>query len=313
MAALLLASAASAVAQQKITFSKPADTTAEKDTPSQAAPNGQRWSIGVYNAPKSILNNAPDSPMPRPIYYQPPSPAAQDAWNKRKNWTLLTPEQIMGLQTPEQILGLPNPNGDSKLSLEQQFLLRETRTGTSSATNGRAMLRENAGPFAMDRDRQGPFARDPNSRTDEGKGAAGFLTRLLNGSPSVDDRKANSAWTSVFAQPTQPKPTPAQIDSMERFRALMVPSSPPDKQVTPAGFSPAPTRNPYLQPQPAFNPAGRSAAPVQDNINRPTGIQPLPGTATKPAESPAKRPTWQAQLPPWMLDKPQTHNANHGF
>jgi hypothetical protein len=170
----------------------------------------------------------------------------------------------------------------------------------------------------MDQYRQTPVTREQGTysqtdRSDERNGArAGFLTRLFNVGPSAGERKADSAWGSVFAQPLQPKPDREPSDSMDRFRALMVSSSPPDKTATPAASSPALPRNPYLQQQPAFNPAGSSATALQDNLNRPTGIQPLPGAVTKPAPPTVTRPTWQAQLPPWLSDKPQQHDT-HSF
>jgi hypothetical protein len=255
--------------------------------------------------------------MPPPVYFQNLSPSALDAWNKRKNWTLLTPEQIMGKQTPEEIMGLANPNGQGKLSLEEQFLLRESQARTASATNAMPALNRNPALFAADQDRQNPLTRQQGNfsstdRADEQNGAkAGFLTRLLGPGPSVGEPKPNSAWASVFAQPTQPKPSPGQLDSMERFRALMVPTSPPDRPGASAGYSPAPYHDPYLQPQPTYNPAGRSASALQDNFSRPTGIKPLPSATTQPVQS-TVRPAWQANLPPWLSDKPQPHDT-HSF
>ena len=214
-------------------------------------------------------------------------------------------------------MGLANPNGQSKLSLEEQFLLRQNQPRSSSAANGTPALNRNPALFAADQDRQKPFAREQGGfsttdQSDERNGAkAGFLMRLLGPGPSVGEQKPNSAWSSVFAQPTQPKPSPGQLDSMERFRALMVPTSPPDKPAASVGYSPAPYRDPYLQRQPAFNPVGRSASALQDNLSRPTGIKPLPSATTKPVQS-TVRPTWQANLPPWLSDKPQQHDT-HSF
>jgi hypothetical protein len=321
MTALLFAAAVSVTAQQKVEFSKPADTASDKDkdtTPAQPASSGHSWSIGAFNAPKAAIKNiAPDAPMPQPVYFQNLSPSAQDAWNKRKNWTLLTPEQIMGKQTPEEIMGLANPNGQSKLSLEEQFLLRESQARTASAKDATPAQNRKSDAFALDQDRQNPFARElgtfsKNDQTDEPTGAkAGFLTRLLGPGPSVAEPKPSSAWASVFAQPMQPKPTTAQSDSMDRFRALMVPTSPPDRPAPTVSYSPAPYRDPYLQRQPAFNPVGRSASALQDDLSRPAGIKPLPGATTRPVQSTA-RPAWQANLPPWLSDKPQPHDT-HSF
>jgi hypothetical protein len=52
---------------------------------------------------------------------------------------------------------------------------------------------------------------------------------------------------------------------------------------------------------------------LEDKISRPKGLQPLPGIATKPVEPATKRPTWQAQLPPWLSDKPQQRDLKRGY
>jgi hypothetical protein len=327
IAALLTAVAMPATAQQSVQFSKPAGTPAEKAN-SFMAPH-KSGSADDYKAPQSIFqnDNSANSRMPPPVYYQNLDPSVKEALNKRKNWTLLTADQIMGVQTPEQVLGLPDPNNNSKLSLEEQFLLRESQARTSSATNNRTtgFLRGSAGPFDIDPDGQNSFVRKTennslSSRSDQKRGTVGYLNRLLYGKASDSGpdagRYGDSKWNSVFSQPTKSAQTQEQLDATDRFRSLMVPGSSPDKSSMPAGYgmNPAstPAPDPFLQPQPAFNPAGRSVAPIKDDVSRPTGIQPLPGVATKPAQSDTKRPAWQAQLPPWLSNKPQ-HDAAHGF
>jgi hypothetical protein len=322
MAALFFAATVSVWAQQKIEFSKPADASTEKEAaPEPAVPANSRWTIGAYNAPKSaVVNVAPDATLPQPVIYQRPNPAAQDAMNRKKNWTLLTPEQILGVKTPEQIMGLPDPKNDNKLSLEEQYLLREGRARNFAATNGRPALRANPSPFGTDRDRQNPFMqgadnRQSASQTDEQKGSVGFFNRLLNPNSAGEERKTDSQWNSVFAQPQQAKPSQQQQDSMERFRTLMQPTTPEDNKAAPANYSktpPAPARDPFLQPQPAYNPAGRSVPVLEDKISRPAGIKPLPGATAAPSQSTVKRPAWQAQLPPWLQDAP-SHNLKTGY
>ena len=140
-------------AQQTIIFSKPSDLPANK---ANAFLPGIERRAGDYNAPHSLFNDyTPDFPLPKPVVFQNNNSASvREALDKRKNWTLLTPEQILGIQTPEQILGVPDKNRDKKLSLEEQFLLRESQTAAMSATNGRvgntALLREltDGNPFA---------------------------------------------------------------------------------------------------------------------------------------------------------------------
>ncbi|HEY2330226.1 MAG TPA: hypothetical protein VGI63_10490, partial [Verrucomicrobiae bacterium] len=177
-------------------------------------------------------------------------------------------------------------------------------------------------PFEKNQDEPSPFSRltfvQPEEKSQPGSDH--FWSLRLNANDddgfSGDERKPESAWTSVFAQPAQPKQTSAQLEEMERFRALMEPGSLPDKTPIPARFSvtpaPAPV-DPFLQPQSQFNPAGRSAAAVENNIGRPTGIQPLPGLTGPAATPPKSRPSWQAQLPPWLQSGPQPHDLNRNF
>lgn len=320
LAALSWGLALNAPAQDKIVFSKPADASAEKSSAAPSGTSGGRlWSAGAYNAPHpGATSPGADLPAPPPVIYQ-PNPSAQDAQNKRKNWGLLTPEQIMNIKTPEQIMGLPDPKTDGK-SLEEQYLLREGGARAFAQTNGRAgmVLRGNTVPFATSREEQNAFGREGQAspRVGEQRSSGGLFSRMMNGDSSAGQSKPGSSWSSVFAQPSAPKTSPAEAARMEDFRAMLEPPTPVEKPATPQNnYSAVAMRpaDPYLQPQPAFNPAGKSVAPLESHVVRPVGIQPLPGVATRPTPAPAKRPSWQAQLPPWMSDKPQAHDVTHGF
>ena len=313
----------SASAQQTLLNSKLTEEPVAKAN-SFLGDSKSQINAGDYNAPRQLFSNPGATlPLPRPQIFN-TDPSVQEALNKRKNWMLLTPEEILGIKTPEQILGIKNPDDEKKLSLEEKFLLRQSRAAAGAVTNGRAgnlFGRDDQNPFARNQEDQNPFFRRPFANDDPKnlKGSASDLNQLFGAKPgdehSGNDRKSESAWTSVFAQPTQPKLTPEQVADRERFRALMEPSSPPDKLATPAGYSPAamPAPDPYLQPQPKFNPAGSSYSTLENNAARPTGINPLPGI-TRPAPKPVeKRPSWMAQPAPWLTDGPQTRNPNRGY
>jgi hypothetical protein len=317
--------AVSASAQQTVVFSKPADMSADKANGFMDNPS-HRVNADSYKAPQSIFQNTlPDAPPPR-IFYQNQDPSAQEALNKRKNWTLLTPEQILGIQTPEQILGVDDPKGEKKLSLEEQFLLRQSR---STATNGRALMavsRDDNNPFRKDpfnrnQDEQNPFWRTTsypqNDKLPPG-GRANYFDQLTKASArdaAAGGRVEDSPWAGVFTQPTAPKQTPEQIADMERFRAMMEPATPVVKppDANRWNVAPAPAPSPYLEIAPKVNPVGADVMSLQDSSGHPTGIQPLPGIATQPKPVQPTRPTWQAQPPPWLSDKPQPHSLNRGF
>src|SRR6185437_2717543 len=106
----LSAVAVSARADETNIFSNPG--TGLKDGADSPKNDSQRQlDTGNYNAPHHFFNNySPSLPLPRPVFLGNQDAAAQDALNKRKNWMLLTPEQILGVQAPEDILGVKKPD-----------------------------------------------------------------------------------------------------------------------------------------------------------------------------------------------------------
>ena len=321
--AVLGPAVASVQAQQTIVFSKPSDVSADKANNFMDNPS-HRVNADSYKAPQSIFNYMPEVPMPPVFIYQNQDPAVLDALNKRKNWTLLTPEQILGLQTPEQVLGLTDPKGESKLSLEDQFLLRQSRI---SATNSRSLAavwkNDDKNPFYKKREDEKRSWGATDNRPDEYDNNGRFLNgtarqldpfgkRPANNPFSAGDRQEDSPWASAFTQPTAPKPSLEQIASMERFRALMEPVTTPEN--TPATThwnKPAtPDADSFFEPVRKVNPIGASVLSLEDSSGHATGIKPLPGIATPPPTPPKTRPAWQAELPPWLSDKPQPHNMN---
>jgi hypothetical protein len=317
---VLLMTASSAVAQQTIVYSKPSDVSADKAN-SFIGNSSRMGNAGDFRAPKQLFNvPAPNLPAPGPVYYQNHDPSVMEALNKQKNWRLLTPEEIIGVPTAAQIMGLPDPNRDSKLTLEQEFILRQTRQ-SAGATNSRAAslsANESSNPFYQNRENQLPFARSFGERPDDV--SSDYPTRSWSqsnlkpaGNLPEDANQQDSAWTSVFFQPSQPKLTPEQLADRDRFRALMEPTPTPDATVKYSTPHTAPAPNPYLQPQPFVNPAGRSAVAVETDISRPTGIQPLPAATGSAVTTPKTRPAWQAQPPPWLTDKPQPHSVSRNY
>lgn len=312
-----LAAAVAARAQQTIIFSKPADVPADKAKSSLLPTISYRASD--FNAPHAFFNNTlPDlpAPAPRPALNNNDA-TVKDALDRRKNWTLMTPEQILGIQTPEQIMGMPDKAGGKKLSLEEQFLMRENQAASGTHTNaalGGAAWRgmDEANPFSA-KDSPGeayPF-RQAQPKMEPG---AKFFNGFLNApSPAAGpEQNPGSDWNTAFSQPNRPKPTTEQQAEMERFRSLMEPVTPPEKPQVPTRFAvaPAPAPDPFLQALPVVNPAGRGISPLGDLFSRPAGIKPLPGISTPAPTAAASKPSWQAQLPPWMTTGPQPHNPN---
>jgi len=305
-------------AQQPIIFSRPAGEVAEKANSFMPSPSQLRGAAGAFNAPSPLFGIGqsagsydvlPGSRAPVAV-----SPEEAKRWQKvletRKNWTLMTPEENLGILTPEKILGITDPNHNEKLTPAERFLMRQGHGVSDSATNGRssmAWLREDSSdnPF------RSPGGNDRQSSLGDKaeRGSARNINQFLNGSPNTPfgvDPKAESPWTSPFNRPAPvAKPDLAQEAAMERFRALMEPSSPPDKVPTAARVAAVPAPDPNMQVLPAFNPAGRSFTPIQSGISRPTGLMPLPGI-TRPYSLPATtKPAGKPQPPPWLSDSPR--------
>ena len=312
LAVLLAAGFLPVSAQQTIVLSKPGEATAGKNNFLNNRPGQIK---DDHSAPKSLFNNdiSPDLPMPLPLNYQYQDPSVQEALNKRKHWTLLTPEEILGIETPEQILGVSADKNKPKLTLEEKFMQRQAQDSTTNIRPASLFAKEKAendSPFSRDReDRNSPYPpneRQLGERFDPS--VAGNYDRLkINAAQdpySAAGSKEDSPWASAFANPAMPKPSPEQLANMERFRAMMEPAPPAQPDPSTLRFSSTPDS--YLQPQPKINPNGRSVESLENNSSRPTGIKPLP-TITGPVTStPKKRPDWQAQLPPWLSNKPQS-------
>ncbi len=333
-----------AAAQESIIFSKPADGTGNSALPIQSD-SDRPSSASDYSAPRQP-SSAPPSLPPSSVRYQTINPSVLDALNKRKNWTISTPEQILGIPTPESILGLPDKvdNGNN-LSMEEKFFLRNQKAHMAAASGndssfGASPKNSNGTPDANDNNNASPFARtlfsqpdDTSLSTADGSRQSDLFSNAKAVGRSVrGEKKKNSAWSSVFAQPSPvAKQTEAQLASMRNFQEMLQPVTPPDKD-NPAfntrislkseSSSDSATSTSFQQPLSFFNgfnnnnsgftPAG-SFADLNKNIARPNTAKPLPTLTTPVDTKPETRPEWQAQLPPWLQDGPQARNLTQRF
>ena len=205
-----LAAAVAARAQQTIIFSKPADVPADKAKSSLLPTISYRASD--FNAPHAFFNNTlPDlpAPAPRPALNNNDA-TVKDALDRRKNWTLMTPEQILGIQTPEQIMGMPDKAGGKKLSLEEQFLMRENQAASGTHTNaalGGAAWRgmDEANPFSA-KDSPGeayPFRQAQPKMEPGAKFFNGFLNAPQPGCRAGTESRVRLEHRVLPAQPAE--------------------------------------------------------------------------------------------------------------
>ncbi len=235
-----------------------------------------------------------------------PPPDVNSAWQKgandRKNWTLMTPEEIMGVQTPEQIFGLTEQDPDKNLSPEQRYLKREEKATTDAANNILAsdniFSHKNLGLF----DR--PDANDSSiagGGKKDGVEASDFSRIFGSSQNSLFGQKTSNAKLGQAINPIATAKAKLDEDAeMARFRALIgeVPQ-PGTPTTTPMPLS-APS--PSLQPLSQFDPFGHPLASSQPkDLSQPSSVTPLTEyTGSYTPVKKAKRPSWEAQPPPWL-------------
>ncbi len=266
-------------------------------------------------APVQLFNfSTPNDSLPAPAspIFLPQQRATQKLLEDRKNWILMTPEEILGVTATDKMLEPPERDAlgrEIKPTQLERYLQRgkQQRNGpTNDRRNDRA-----ASPWNLERD---PDNGDrPDFGHDNPTDAARGLSQLFNGQRNHDEAAAprqNSFWDAA-SQPSSPaatRPDQDQLAAMDRFRQLINPSPveasqpSPDSQFFP---TPKPSVDPFFtRPDFILNPAGASFTPLSSGIARPTGLTPLPDAVSSLLPSVAA-PSRKPQLPPWLLQGPQ--------
>lgn len=336
-AVLALVLAGLARADQPIIFSKPAEASSTTKADSNLAPETQHETRSLFSLPPTFFEPArssqPLAGAPAFSQPQPATPDQQKAWrnilDKKDKWTLMTPEEIMGIPTPEKILGLPDKNGDDKLTLEERYTRRmERKNGLATEPSANNKLR----PDALVRNQENVFARKsfesvfakPEEKNLPGQPAASanaggrngsFFNSLVN-SPFAPANRPETRWGNAFNLPQQPpRPTPEQLAGMDRFRQTLQPAAVFEKAAEPlrAQAAAVPRRDPFMNVTPDFNPRGSSFTPLKTDVTRPRGLTPLPGITYRPPVVPTRSPM-QPDLPPWLRnDGPKKLGEIRGF
>lgn len=299
---------------QPILYSTPAGDAALGPAFSGAAADQSSFADEL-SAPAPVFSQRPSMALPAPF-----SPPSQNdlRFNKllqdRKNWALMTPEEIMGVTTPEKILGLPSADdaAQSSLSPEQRFIVRQSQSA-SSATNGGGGFfgsKENTPRWLL---QQNLDDADDSSLPNYGNPSPLANPSRMLSAPSKNNPfaplNADSDWIRPPPAASFDKPTPEQAAAMDRFRELIGSDSGADKPVKPSpGYnfisSPDAPPDPNLKPQPIYNPAGASYSVLGDNISKPSGITPLPGVTSQPFKTESSAPSWAPKPPPWLSQEP---------
>jgi hypothetical protein len=275
----------------------------------------------AFRPPQSDFGNFSATKNPGQVFNVPPpaSPDQDAAWKKyqetQKDWTLMTPAEILNIPTPERILGIADP--DEKLSPEERYLKRldlaEHSQAQNMATNSASPIRPefnnniDGNPFT--RERENVFRPGEMRSGTNGPANRNHMNSVWNSgtfqNPTREieaerQSQANQLWETPFTQEPQTlKPDPVEQAAMDRFRTLLEPPKPLEAPTLDQPVVARPV-DPNMEVLPAYNPAGNSFTPMQPVADRPFGLMPLPGPTTRHIEATSAQPAWAPKLPPWM-------------
>jgi hypothetical protein len=319
LAAAVLVAVFSAQAQraalrpgQSILFSSPEGDTVFSNMPSLSPKPPESLDLGnTLRAPPPFSFSGPPVDTPLPVGAPVVSPAEalrmQDLLDKRKNWMLLTPAEILGATTPEKILGIPEHDAAGRpknLTALERYTERQNQTPTVN-TNAHAF------PTWNFSDKQ----PDTLNSLPGGLGSPdNMASSLLNPAPdnqTFAGQNGNNNWSKLFGSPApSPVVTLAQQANMERFRQLLQPGS----SSTAAAATPSLSGMKISLPQTALSsglgqsaltPIGASFTPLNNGIGKPAEMPKLPSIWSLSLTSPPSAAAWASQPPPWLSPTPQ--------
>ncbi len=298
-----------AQSSSQIIFSTPVDDGIKSPTADTTEPTAN-----MLVTPRSLTPSFFNSGASLPQLPPPVNPNWRPPANKG-SWTLMTPEQIMGVKTPEQMLGLPDKNDDSYLTPEQRFLKRRMDTRFTAATNGmggfnsgnndsnpfgQRTIKDTSGAFSKPGQLMGadsPNSPDGSAAKDYSQYSSAPVRSSIFGASQNFAVRPNSA----FAMPNsaEPKVDLEQVASMQRFRALIGATSPSDNSS--ASAFKAPTKPAETAQLDMF---GRPLASSANGLTQPASLTTLPSVTgslnTDTTSAAPKKQWWKPRPAPWL-------------
>jgi hypothetical protein len=245
----------------------------------------------------------------------------QQLLNPKKDWTLMTPEEIMGVTSSGKNFQVPERDamGLRKNSSELENFMGRQSASQFAATNGFSSDNPvSAWHFSSNPAFQpGANALNPVSDNNNLGSVPQTLSQLFNNAPQRGDNFSGQSaalnsgnsfdGSSSFTPPDSEQPT-----EMERLQQLLGTSPTVQSETHAASFnsgnlisSPSSGNDNFGQPVQVVNPVGASYAPLTSGIGTPTGLPPLPTITGQSSLQPAISPAWAPQTPPWMSQGPQ--------
>ena len=301
---------------QPIIFSSPQNDDVGSNMPSLSPkPPGALSLEDTVQAPAKFSFNGPPTIGPLPAVVPTISLAEvaqrQDMLDRRNNWLLLTPAEILGLATPEKILGISERDafGQPKNSTamerytERQNLLLAPRTNAFQTDRSSP-----AWDFLSDRR---SASNTFNSSWRNPENAVNPLFPSGSDRDILGRRNEDRSWAKLFSQPAPtptPTPTPAQLADMERFRQLLNPgmsTAEPAANPESGGIKTSLPQTLLVSGlgQPPPSRIGAVFTPLNSGIGKAADLPKLPSVwGLSYTSSPA---AWGPQQAPWLSPGPQ--------
>ena len=232
----------------------------------------------------------------------------QDLLDKRKNWMLLTPAEILGATTPEKILGIQEHDAAGRpknLTALERYTERQNQTPPVNANT-------NAFPTWNFSDNQ----PDPSNSIPGGLGSPDNLASpLLNPAPdnqTFAGQNENNNWSKLFGSAAAARRRLSPWRNRRTWNGSdnclsQVRHPPPATTPSLSGIKislPQTALSSGLG-QSALTPVGASFTPLNSGIGKPAEMPKLPSIWSLSLTSPPSAAAWAPQPPPWLSPTPQ--------
>jgi len=299
---------------QPILFSSPANVSVATNTPSLVPkPPDSLNLIDLAEAPAPLnLNNRPQAPLPSVIPMLSAAEAARerDLLDRRRNWALLTPAEILGAATPESVMGITEHDsfGQPKsLTVMERYAERQNRAQLLARSNS---LSNNDAipPWPSSGDTWSAWNSQYGSYPSAAPNSPfGRFFNPASSKQSSSSQSDNGGWSKLFnptpaLTPQLPAPDPEQVEDMERFRQLLYsgsPSSMPAAAPVAGGIKTSLPQALLGVNQSPANRLGGSIAPLTTGIGKPAELPKLPAAWLSLTSAPPAA-TWSPQSAPWL-------------
>lgn len=243
-------------------------------------------------------------PPPAPVVVTPArTAAAQQEYDRKKNWTLLTPAEILGVPTLESAMGISERNaaGEKKdQTVLERYFERQESDEKEAMSNQMAAFNSSSGWNLQNRE-----------QPELNQGFSSARNNPLFGTTQDSSLNGNqdgvTAWSRNFnSQPVSaPVQTPEQAAAAqaaaEDFQKLLQPNLAAPKNKTADSTFPAQAPDALsLFAKPPASPVGNSFTPITSGVIAPQAVTPLFGPAEKNPSTTPVTPQWKRKPPPWM-------------